>query len=85
MMNDTAIVQIGEYGKRVGESHGRARLTDHEIDLIRQLKEQGMSAATIAEKMEISKRYVYKLVNFERRASVVAEYRRVSLKRRAKK
>lgn len=70
-------VQIGEYGKRIGETHGRAKLSDHEIDLVRQLKEGGMPATEIAEKMEISKRYVYKLVNFERRASVIAEYRRL--------
>lgn len=74
-MNKTQSVQIGEYGKRVGESHGRAKLSDHEIDLVRQLREEGMSAAEIAQKMEISKRYVYKLVNYERRASVVAEWR----------
>jgi len=75
-MTKPALIQIGEYGKRVGETHGRAKLTDHEIDLVRQLKEEGMPATEIAAKMEISKRYVYKLVNYERRASVVAEWRR---------
>ncbi len=74
-MNKPKTIQIGEYGKRVGETHGRAKLNDHEIELIRQLKEQGMPATEIAEKMEVSKRYVYKLVNYERRASVVAEWR----------
>ncbi len=68
-------IQIGEYGKRVGQTHGMAKLTDHEIDLVRQLREQGMPAKEIAEKFEVSKRYVYKLVNYERRASVVAEWR----------
>ncbi len=68
-------IAIGEYGKRVGETHGMAKLTDHEIDLVRQLREQGMPAKEIAEKFEVSKRYVYKLVNYERRASVVAEWR----------
>ncbi len=76
-MSKPPLVHIGEYGKRVGETHGRAKLSDHEIDLVRQLKEEGMPAAEIAEKFEVSKRYVYKLANFERRASIVAEYRRV--------
>ncbi len=76
-MTKTTLIAIGEYGKRVGETHGRAKLSDHEIDLVRQLKEEGMSASVIAEKMEITKRYVYKLVNFERRASVVTQYRRL--------
>ncbi len=75
-MTKTQLVQIGEYGRRIGETHGMARLSDHEIELIRQLKEQGMPAAEIAGKFEVSKRYVYKLVNYERRASVVAEWRR---------
>lgn len=75
-MTESKMVQIGEYGKRVGESHGRAKLSDHEIDLVRQLKEEGMPAGEIAAKMEISRRYVYKLVNYERRASIVAEWRR---------
>ncbi len=81
-MSRTKAVQIGEFGKRVGETHGRAKLSDHEVDLVRQLKEEGMSAAVIAEKMEISRRYVYKLANYERRASYVAQYRRLPLKRR---
>jgi transposase len=76
-MNKPTLIQIGEYGKRIGETHGRAKLSDHEIDLVRQLKEEGMPAGEIAEKFEVSKRYVYKLVNFERRASIVAQYRRV--------
>lgn len=75
-MTETKMVQIGEYGKRVGESHGRAKLSDHEIDLVRQLKDEGMPVGEIAEKMEISRRYVYKLVNYERRASIVAEWKR---------
>ncbi len=76
-MTKPQYVHIGEYGKRIGETHGMAKLSDHEIDLVRQLKEEGMPATEISEKFEVSKRYVYKLVNYERRASMVAEYRRV--------
>ncbi len=80
-MTKPQYVHIGEYGKRVGETHGRAKLSDHEIDLVRQLKEEGMPAPEIAEKFAVSKRYDYKLVNFERRASIVAQFRRVVGKR----
>ena len=38
--------------RRIGESHPRAKLTDHEIDLIRELAEDGLSVAQIAEKFE---------------------------------
>lgn len=34
-----AYVFVNEAGRRVGESHPRAKLTDHEVDLIRQLAE----------------------------------------------
>lgn len=77
-MEKNQLIQIGEYGKRVGETHGRAKLGDHEIDLVHQLKEEGMSSTEIADKMEISRRYVYNLANFERRASIVAQYRRMA-------
>jgi DNA invertase Pin-like site-specific DNA recombinase len=75
-MSERKMVQIGEYGRCVGESHGRAKLSDHEIDLVRQLREEGMPAAEIAEKFEVSKRYVYKLANYERRACVISEWKR---------
>lgn len=78
-------VQIGETGKRIGESHGRAKLTDHEVELVRTLWEEGMPASEIAVKMEISKKYVYELVNFKYRASLVAQWRKVvTLKKRRK-
>ncbi len=79
-MTKPQMIQIGEYGKRINESHGRAKLSDHEIELMRQLREQGMPAREIAEKFEVGKRYVYKLVNFESRASIVVQYRRARRK-----
>ena len=33
----TRIVKINEHGRRIGEAQPRAKLTDHEIDLIREL------------------------------------------------
>jgi hypothetical protein len=69
-------VVVNERGRRIGESHPRARLTDHEIDLIRELAEdevdavtgklirKGLSYREIAEKfeMECSGAYVSKIV-----------------------
>lgn len=68
-------IQISDQGKRCGESHGRAKLTDHEVDLIFELREGGMSAKEIAVKFDISKRYVYKLLNHERRNAIVVKVR----------
>ena len=43
---------VNERGRRIGESHPRARLTDREIDLIRELCEEGLSYRQIAKTFE---------------------------------
>lgn len=51
----------GESGKLVGESHHKAVLTDHEVELLLDLHEEGMSHAWLAEKFEISKVSVWSI------------------------
>ena len=51
-----------------GQSNGRAKLSNHEVKLIRQIHGEGMDVGTIAVKFEISRRTVYKLLSRERRA-----------------
>ena len=46
------ITVVNEFGRKIGKSHPRAELTDHEIDLIRELHEQGMSYEQIEKKFE---------------------------------
>lgn len=43
----------GESGKLVGESHHKADLTDHEVDLMLELREEGKTYAWLAEKFEV--------------------------------
>lgn len=43
----------GESGKLVGESHHKAVLTDHEVDLLLELREEGKTYAWLADKLEI--------------------------------
>lgn len=40
-------VLVNEKGRRVGETHPRARLTDHEVDLIRELHESMVDDPTV--------------------------------------
>lgn len=47
-------VIVNEHGRRIGESHPRARLTDHEVALIAELAEDGMSYKQIAERFELA-------------------------------
>ncbi len=53
---------------RPGQEHPRATLTDHEVELIRQLAESGMTQTEIAAKFGVSKSCICKIVNYILRA-----------------
>jgi hypothetical protein len=77
-----SIVAVNERGRRIGESHPRAVLTDHEVDLIRELAEQGLTYGQIAEKFDMpakrsSRVRIGKIVRCEVRAQTVAGHRKV--------
>ena len=87
------IVAVNEHGRRIGESHPRAKLTDHEVDLIRELAEQGLTHEQIARKFELSDKpapcasmpkrtvggaYVGRIVRCERRGQSVAGHKVVA-------
>ena len=60
-------VKRNENGYRIGESHHRAKLTDREIELARQLHDGGMSVTDVANKMDISKGYASKILSHRQR------------------
>ena len=76
------VVAFGPNGRRVGETHPNAKLTDHDIDLIRELAtqrdeqgnvvRQGLSFTILARKFEVTKTCIAKIVNCSRRAIVPA-------------
>lgn len=55
---------------RCGQAHPRAKLTDHDVEVIRQLHEQGMFYYQIAEKFGISRHTVGSICRFRRRGRV---------------
>lgn len=57
--------RAGKYA--TGQRHGRSKLTDHEVELMREMHESGMAEKDLAEKFEISRSQVCKLVNFKQR------------------
>lgn len=61
------IVTVNASGQRVGESHPLAKLTNHEVELVRQLHESGMGYGRIAAAMETPKRTIRDIVTFRRR------------------
>lgn len=77
----TKLVGVDERGNRVGEDHPRAKLTDHEVDLIRELwetrAEWGGSVRKIAEKFEVGKSQIHEIVTFRSRTDYPTGFRRV--------
>ena len=47
-----------------GQMHWRAKLTDQEVELIRQLHEGGMGVTAIARKFEVSKSHVSRITRY---------------------
>jgi predicted DNA-binding protein (UPF0251 family) len=50
-----------------GRPDRKAKLTDHEVELFRQLVEEGVSQAEACRKFEISQAHGSRLINFLRR------------------
>ncbi len=81
---DKIMVGIDERGRRVGESHPRARLTNDQVDWLRDLYDTGMvgyrtlaRAANWLWGIEVSRNTVSKLVKYERRNATVMSYKAV--------
>lgn len=71
------VVQLNERGNRIGESNPNAVLTDHEVSLMLQLREEGYSYGWLATKFECSKSAVQSICNGSRRAQVPARVKEV--------
>lgn len=66
---------VNERGMRIGESHPGAVLTDHEVDLLLELRDEGYSYSWLAEKFEVSKGTVAKICTGQRRCQHPAAWR----------
>lgn len=54
-------------GRRIGEDHQNAVLTNSEVETLRAMREQGQTYQWLAEKFEISKSTVAKICQYNRR------------------
>jgi hypothetical protein len=79
-MTRWVVVQVSAGGRRVGESHPRAWLSDDQVDDIRALREDcGWSLGRIARWTGVPKPTVQSLCDYRRRATTPARYVRVVL------
>lgn len=68
-------IAVNERGMRIGESHPGAVLTDHEVDLLLELRDEGYSYSWLASKFEVSKGTVAKICTGQRRCQHAAAWR----------
>jgi len=76
------MVFVNDRGKRIGQDHHRAKLTDSDIDLIFELRDAGLSYLEIAGKFDdieggISRSTIRDIIKGRRRAQLPAATRRV--------
>lgn len=64
-LDENRTYREGDFAR--GERHYRAVLTDHEVELFRQLVDGGMSQAEACAKFEISRAHGSRLANYLRR------------------
>ena len=70
------LVQYNEDGRRCGETHHLAKLTDAQVELIRDRREyEHRTYAQIAAEFGISKSAVFDICSYRRRADSVVKWR----------
>lgn len=75
-------VAVNDRGQRIGESHGRAVLSDHEVWLMLELRAEGYSYGWLAAKFEVGKTTTAKICRGEIRAQVASEWRTLAPRKR---
>jgi CRP-like cAMP-binding protein len=78
-MQKTALTN--EQGHVVGQDHHRAKLSDHDIWLIHELRAVGVKRADIADKMEVSVYTVIEILSGRRRAQIAVSQKLVKPRR----
>ena len=72
-------IMLNENGRRIGQSHPRAKLLDREVDHALDLLEAGLSYAEVARKLDVSKSCIAHIATGRRRHQVVDRLVRVSV------
>lgn len=70
------MLAVNDRGQRIGESHPRAVLTDHEVGLLQDLRDEGYSYSSLAAMFEVSKGTVAKILTGQRRCQTPAGFKR---------
>lgn len=75
------IVGINDAGNRVGQDHQNAKLTDAEVELLLRLRLAGWGYKRLAQKFEVSKAQVRRIVKGKSRHQIASAFRGVPVPR----
>ena len=70
------VVGLNDRNCVVGQDHPRAVLTDHDVELLLALRDEGFSYGWLARKFEVTKAHVGRIVRGDARAQVVVRWAR---------
>ncbi len=72
-------IACNDAGVRIGESHQNAKLTDREVDTIRDLYDSGIGYRRLSAMFEVSKTAIRLIVKCERRAQCATRFRTINV------
>jgi DNA invertase Pin-like site-specific DNA recombinase len=70
-------LKLNERGCRIGDSHHRAVLTDHEVMTMRDMRDGGASYRELARSFEVALGTAWRICACEIRAQTVAQVKRL--------
>lgn len=73
-------VAVNERGLRIGEDHPRARLTNHDVDLMREMHGQGMGYRRLAKMFGCSRTCVAVICRYEKRVQYPVRWKALRVK-----
>lgn len=77
-MQRVIVVAINECGKRIGETHHNAHISDVIVDRIRDRHEDdGLGYVALAAEFNLSKNTIRKICTYERRAQTPMRWKRI--------
>ncbi len=68
------MVALNDRGCRIGETHPRAKLSDEDVELVFALRDEGLTLALIAQKFDVTKGAIWKILTGRRRGQVATRW-----------
>ena len=77
-MSKSNLVAVNECGRRIGEDHPNAKLSNADVDEVRHLREDtGMRLNKIAKLFNLTIGGVHKICNYTRRAQTIVGFKKI--------